>query len=166
MSVLHSILVARSTAMRTLTARSWPSGTTFGPDDIVIDGLSLTRRVEGEDGPVVCIGHAPRIDGRHPEESGTPLRTVVLTRVEYIVPMLRRHHRQFWPNCDLDGALPVPEEIRLIGRPARGRLRPWELHPLRQGAATGTARLPEDLHPGDVLAIPCIGLVTPEELRG
>lgn len=158
MSMLHTVLAARLSAFRAAAGSLWPAGTTFRPGDVLVDGLSLTARLRDEGTPAVCV--APAAEGWVDPVHEPTLRTVVLTRVTGVVG---GRHRQVWLDADLDACTPVLRAALLLGRVSRTPSRPWAVRPVRRGTPE-EAFLPTDLGPGDLVAIPCLGLVTPREI--
>lgn len=163
MTLVHTALSARIAALRHAAAQSWPASASFAPHDVLVDGTSLATLAQHRATPVVHVPACadPGRVGRLWEAS---TRCVVLVRVEHAVPRLAGHPRQVWIDADLDACAAVIEEARLVGRVSTGHPRRFTVHPA-PGRSGRFARLPEDVRRGDVLAVPCTGVVEAWELE-
>ncbi|GAB6936968.1 hypothetical protein ACQP60_16575 [Isoptericola variabilis] len=136
----------------------WPEGTELAADDVLVDRTSLARLAEHYPTPRVYVpvgADVARVDRYWGDDAP---RTVVLTRVVDAVPRLGDDARQAWLDADLGGCAALVERARLVGRASQAPERRFTLHPA-PGRGGPTAWLPRDLRRGDVLAVPCAGLV-------
>lgn len=163
MTLVRTAFSARLATLRGAPSPAWPGGTVLAPHDVLVDGTSLAACARLRATPTVHVPASadPGRVGRLWEASS---RCVVLAGVEDVVPRLGGHHRQVWLDADLDACGAVVEEARLVGRVSAAPLRRFTVHPA-PGRTGGVARLPEDLRRGDVVAIPCPGVVQERELR-
>lgn len=120
----------------------------------------MTRLVELCGTPCVHTGAAV-IPGTHGRPSQTDGATVVVLGVTGLASVAGDH------VVLVDGGLravsPVWSEARVIGRASCAHRRPARV---RSGAGEESmANLPEDLHVGDLIAVPCSGMVVLRDLR-
>jgi len=142
-----------------LTAlEGWPEGTELTPDDVLVDRTSLARLAEHCPTPRVYVPVGADVARVDRFWGDTIVRTVVLSHVVDAVPRLGDDARQAWLDADLGGCAVLLDRARLVGRSSAEPLRPFTVHPA-PGRGGPVARLPRDLRRGDVLAIPCAGLV-------
>ncbi|MFE5339256.1 hypothetical protein ACFQ80_03475 [Isoptericola sp. NPDC056578] len=141
----------------------WPDGTELTGDDVLVDRTSLARLAEHYPTPRVYVpvgADVTRVD-RYWGDAAP--RTVVLAHVVDAVPRLGDDARQAWLDADLGGCAVLLDRARLVGRSSPEPLRPFTVHPA-PGRGGPVVRLPRDLRRGDVLAIPCAGLVEAADL--
>lgn len=148
---------------------AWPERTVATTTDVVVSAVSLVRLADLCETPCTHSGSAvlPRTYGR---PSQTETSTTVVARVTRI----KRHPSQrllIEIDADLTAVSAVLSETRLIGRvstthdldsfliiPATARRREAPFVRLTSG-------LPADLREGDLLALPCAGMVTLHDIR-
>jgi len=156
-SLLDTVRTPRAEARRA-ALEAWPAGTELTADDVLVDRTSMARLAEHYATPRVHVpvgADVTRIDRFWGE---APARSVVLAHVEDAVPRLGDDARQAWLDADLGGCAALVERARLVGRESGAPPRRFTLHPA-PGRGGPAVLLPRDLHRGDVLAIPCAGLV-------
>ncbi|MDR6200228.1 hypothetical protein QE374_002137 [Microbacterium sp. SORGH_AS428] len=139
-----------------LEETAWPAGTHASPRDVVISGVSMLRLAEICTTPCVYSGAAVI-----PFSGGTasPLETMTVvvstvTGVDATGACL---------DACFDLHRPMWSESRLLGRVSHAREIPLDLHGV-DGEST-RVRLPGDLHPGDVLAVPCADCFSVGDVR-
>ena len=162
-TLLHTVLTARHATLRDAARATWPADVTFSPDDVLVGDRSLVGLAGRRGTPFVIVdttveraAQVPLVDAR--------TRSIVIARVEATVPRLGGRPRQVWLDADLDACAAVTEHARLIGRVGRAGRRRFTVHPA-PGRAGAPAHLTDDLHEDDLVAVPCLGLVDPEEIR-
>lgn len=136
----------------------WPEGTELTGDDVLVDRTSLARLAEHCPTPRVYVPVGADVSRVDRFWGDAEVRTVVLTRVVDAVPRLGDDARQAWLDADLGGCAALLDRARLVGRSSAEPLRPFTVHPA-PGRGGPAVRLPRDLRRGDVLAVPCAGLV-------
>ncbi len=155
MSLLLALAAERA-ARRAARASAWPEGTILTDADVRVHGASLAEQA-GAGTPAVRIGCTDRAHG----ERWTSL---VLTRVTRIERDHRGRPAAIRVDADLRHCLATAEASRLVGRVASARQRRIPVHDADDVRAMALV-LPRDLVVGDVLVIPCDGVVTRAELR-
>ncbi|MFC7878181.1 hypothetical protein [Isoptericola sp. NPDC057391] len=143
---------------RRAALEGWPEGTELTADDVLVDRTSLARLAEHYATPRVVVPVGADVARVDRFWGDAPPRTVVLARVADAVPRLGDDARQAWLDADLGGCAVLLDRARLVGRASAEPLRPFTVHPA-PGRGGPVVRLPRDLRRGDVLAIPCTGLV-------
>ena len=150
-----------------LEQRSWPEHTHATTTDVIVSGVSLLRLVDICDPPCVHTG-----DAFVPETSRRPLSSrdaaVVVARITAVIDTGESVRVVLVDGC-LDTVTAIWEETRLIGRastarPSRTVVLSGDSHRSTHPAPS-LASLPDDLVVGDLLAIPCAGMVTLHDLR-
>ncbi|HWK93462.1 MAG TPA: hypothetical protein VNR17_14495 [Luteimicrobium sp.] len=163
MTLLHTVLTAHHAALRDAARATWPADAVHSPDDVLLGDRSLVGLAGRRGTPFVVVATAVEPAAQVPLVDVRP-RSIVVARVEATVPRLGGRLRQVWLDADLDACAPVTEHARLLGRVGRAGKRRFTVHPA-PGRAGAPAHLPDDLHDGDLVAVPCLGVVDPEELR-
>lgn len=147
----------------------WPERTVSTPVDVVVSGVSLLRLADLCGTPCVHTADAviPNTRGRR---SPTEITTTVVVRVASV----SRHPQgalMVTVDADLSSVDARFDEVRLIGRVSMSRDVTCFLTNTcgsRESSAPfqrlGTG-LPGDLAVGDLLALPCRGLVTLHDVR-
>ena len=161
MTLTHIIPSLRRSIADPLVVDRWPEFTAASPLDVTVAGVSLVRLAEWCDTPCVHTAAAV-IPGTHGRRSEHDLASVLVTRVS-VLQERGDGAIEAWLDADLDGCRPHVTEARLIGRcstaPARGVWLQPSATPLL------AAELPADLHVGDLLAIPCLGVTMLHDVR-
>lgn len=155
---LTSILpTLRDSIPSPLDADAWPAHTHATLDDVVMAGVSLLRIVELCATP--CVHTGPAVIAwsggmASPIESTTVVvTTVAATGADGIrLDAVFHGHAPWWP------------EARLLGRVSHARERSVPVLGA-DGAGTGLVRLPEDVRPGDLIAVPCPGAIGVGDVR-
>ncbi|MEL7977766.1 hypothetical protein AAG589_18010 [Isoptericola sp. F-RaC21] len=148
---------------RRAALEGWPEGTELTRDDVLVDGTSLARLAEHYPTPRVYVPVGADVTRVDRFWGDAPARTVVLARVEDAVPPLGGESRQAWLDADLGGCVVLLDRARLVGRASAEPARPFTVHP-SPGRRGPVVPLPRDLRRGDVLAVPCAGLVAAADL--
>ncbi|MFD6178639.1 MULTISPECIES: hypothetical protein [unclassified Isoptericola] len=143
---------------RLAAPEGWPEDTEVTRDDVLVDRTSLARLAEHCATPRVYVPVGADVTRVDRFWGDAEVRTVVLARVVDAVPRLGDDARQAWLDADLGACAVLLDRARLVGRSSAEPLRPFTVHPA-PGRGGPAARLPRDLRRGDVLAIPCAGLV-------
>ena len=145
----------------------WPEHTHATTTDVVVAGISLLRLVELCQTPCVHTGDAA-ISGAHTRSALRRDRAVVVVRVTAVLKNWDAAPVVLIDAC-LDTVPAVWSETRLIGRTSTAKATTaivlgGDSH---QTSCTerGVVALPADLREGDLLAIPCTGMVTLRDLR-
>ncbi|MFD6133922.1 hypothetical protein [Isoptericola sp. NPDC060257] len=141
----------------------WPEGTELTGDDVLVDRTSLARLAEHHPTPRVYVPVGADVTRVDRFWGDAAVRTVVLARVEDAVPRLGDDVRQAWLDADLGGCAVLLDRARLVGRASAEPRRPFTVHPA-PGRGGPVVLLPRDLRRGDVLAVPCAGLVDAADL--
>lgn len=150
-----------------LRASRWPAHTKASTTDLTIAGVSMLRLAELCDTPCVHTGNAML-----PEERRALARAqdagVVVVRISAVLQNFDAERVVLIDGC-LDNVPAIWEETRLIGRTSTAKattavILSGESHEV---ASTGrhVVTLPADLHEGDLLVVPCAGMVTLREVR-
>lgn len=148
---------------------SWPARTVATTTDVVVSGISLVRLAEICDTP--CTHSEPAV---LPRTNGRPSATATTTTVVVRITGLKYHpsgRLLVQIDADLTEVPAILPETRLIGRvstahdsetflivPPSARHREAPFVRLESG-------LPRDLRVGDLLAVPCAGMVTLHDIR-
>lgn len=135
---------------------AWPAGTHASPRDVVISGVSMLRLSEICATPCISSGAAVI-----PFSGGTASSTQMVTVIVSTVTGLDATGAGLDACFDLHR--PTWSEARLLGRVSHAREIALDLHGL-DGEGT-RVRLPGDLQPGDVLAVPCAGCFSVGDVR-
>ena len=146
MTLTQVLPTVRNSIPDPLTIDLWPEYTVATPTDVVITGVSMVELSHWCGTPCVHTAAAV-IPGTH----GTPSTTEICSVVVATVTEVRHGGRlRLVLDTDLDRCGAIASEARLVGRlsPARG-IAAW----VRDGS--DPAILPEDVHVGDLVAIPC-----------
>lgn len=149
----------------------WPEHTVSSTIDVIIGGVSLVRLTEIGGTPALLTGDLPHPHARAAREHGVGMDvTVLIFRITLRVDTLE-NKRIALTDCSLDGVDVRWDECRLIGRASTAKHVPIELVPGEGGAGGESCwphpvvTVPGDLHEGDVLAAPCIGVTTLAHVR-
>jgi hypothetical protein len=143
---------------------SWPEHTTVSPTDVCVCGVSLLRLVDWCGTP--CVHNAAAvIPGSDGEVSEDAMAAVVVATV-VDVSVAASGSVEVLIDADLDGCLPILDECRMIGRTSSSAR--FEMQ-LTTGVGSAlryrASRLPGDLCAGDLIAIPCAGVVVLHDVR-
>lgn len=162
MTLLRESLSSRFAVLHPAKVRSWPLGTVLSSGDVHIAGVSLTELARVTDMPMVYINE----EALQTDAQGQLRQpTVVVVQVDAAVPSLYHHSREVWVDAELEGCLPVLSAVRLLGRQSSAPVRRFRMRPDRSGNLSHRVHLPEDLHRGDLLAIPCLAPVALEDIQ-
>ena len=142
--------------------RLWPAGTQMTSTDVVLGDLSLSSTARSEGTP--CVRIAPRVSSRSTGK-GTLHQTVLVARVTTTGNSTHGGLREVWLDADLGHCRPLLGESRLIGRTGSRRTQRVVIRPSASWPTLSTARLPDDLRPGDLIAIPCDGPTALADIR-
>ncbi|MET4157683.1 hypothetical protein [Agromyces sp. PvR057] len=125
----------------TVVHRAWPHHTAFPGVDVVIADVSMLHAADQHGTP--CVRNA---------EADHGMASVIVARIDALIRN-PNGTTEIWVDAELHHAEPVAGCTRLLGRRSRARRRWVELRP--HGADALLARLPADVEPGDLIAIPC-----------
>lgn len=143
----------------------WPELTHPTTTDVVVSGISMVRLTELCGTPCVHTGAAV-IPGTHGRPSPTAEAAVVIVSVLETTTSITGKPVVLIDAC-LDRVPAVWAEARLIGRVSTAQHHAtsvvFDLDALNETAPT--AELPDDMQPGDLLSIPCAGMVVLRNLR-
>jgi hypothetical protein len=145
---------------------AWPEYTQTTTSDVIIAGVSLRRLVELCDTPCVHTADA-LVPGSHSRPVLRRDASVVVATVSGVFDSDDRE-RVVLIDADMASVPAIWEETRLLGRISTTPSQPAVI---LAGASSGTPRgrgpawLPVDLAPGDLLAIPCTGVVVLHDIR-
>ncbi|MBN9141462.1 MAG: hypothetical protein J0H23_11610 [Micrococcales bacterium] len=144
-----------------LSIDSWPELTSVTTTDVVVCGISMVRLVELCGTPCVHTGAAV-VPGTHGRPSPDADAAIVIVAVTAFCGP-DQADGVFVDGC-LDRVPAIWSETRLINRASTAHHRSI---PVRFGGDDRQARanLPADLRPGDLLAVPCRGMVVLRDLR-
>lgn len=163
MTLLHTMLSSRLAGLRAVEARSWPASTVLTPGDVHVAGQSLTDLARATGTPMIHINSNDDVPSH---AQGLPRQlTIVVVRVDAAIPSLYHHSREVWVDAELEGCLPVLSAVRLIGRHSSAHVRRYRMRPDRSGNLSHRVHLPDDLHRGDLLAIPCLAPFALEDIQ-
>ncbi|MDN3496910.1 hypothetical protein QL996_13290 [Planococcus sp. APC 4015] len=144
----------------------WPEYTEMTTDDVVIAGVSLRRLVQLCDSPCVHTADA-LVPGCHIKTALRQDASVVVVTVSGVFDS-DDGERVVLIDADMADVPAVWEETRLLGRISTAPSRPALI---LAGADSGSPRgrgpawVPADLKAGDLLAIPCTGIVALHDIR-
>ena len=145
---------------------AWPEYTEMTTTDVIMAGVSLRRLVELCDSPCVHTADA-LVPGSHTK---TPLRrdaSVVVVTVSGVFDS-DDGERVIQVDADMTDVPAVWDETRLLGRISTRPSRPVVMLAgvdSRTPRGRGPAWVPADVAEGDLLAIPCTGMVTLHDIR-
>ncbi|WP_382304778.1 hypothetical protein [Herbiconiux sp. UC225_62] len=150
-----------------LSADRWPEHTVATTTDVLVAGISLLRLVELCGTPCVHTAAAV-VPGTHGRPSPTAQACVVVVRILDVERMPADPTASTRPlrvivDGDLGHAHPVPSEARLVGRVSTARRVVAEC--VSSDEQTVVVPVPEDIHVGDLLAVPCVDTVPLRALR-
>ncbi|MFB6612367.1 hypothetical protein ACFCVO_18740 [Agromyces sp. NPDC056379] len=164
MSILHTVTWLRHRHTGSWSRDAWPESTVMEAGDVRVNSVSLLDVAASHGTPCVRIAAAV-VPGTWGVPSTTQFASVVITRV-LAVETLADGSIGAWVDADLDRCSPVLSEARIIGRPSVELRLPVQLRPsVTTDAEMPTAELPIDLHPGDLVAVPCRGATSLRDIR-
>jgi len=145
----------------------WPECSHATPTDVVVAGVSMLRLVDVCESPCVHTAAAV-IPGTHGRKSPYQDAVVVVVRVTAVLKNFDAARVVLIDAC-LDSVNATWRETRLIGRASTVRstaaiLLSGESHET-PSVGRGMLGLPDDLREGDLLAIPCTGVVALRDVR-
>ncbi|MCS5714227.1 hypothetical protein NVV95_06630 [Herbiconiux sp. CPCC 205716] len=150
---LTSILpTLRASIPDPLAIDRWPEWTHPTTTDVIVSGVSLLRLVAICGTPCVHVAAAV-VPGTHGRPSDRDQACVVVARVTAIT-----HGGELVLDAGLTDTAACFDELRMLGRASTRHTRPFQL-------SGHTVQLPDDLAPGDLVAIPCGGALTCRQLR-
>jgi len=152
MTLTACIPSLRRTLPDPLAIDRWPEYTTASTTDVTIAGVSLLRLVDWCGTPCVHTAAAV-IPGTNGRPSDTELASVTVTRVQSVASA-NDGGLVIEVDADLRGCRGVLSEVRLIGRASVAHTVSVRV-PMSEGMALA---LPGDVHPGDLIAVPCLGV--------
>lgn len=132
----------------------WPAGAQLSSADVSVLGLSLST-VGASITPVVVTG---------PISAPVRASSIIVVRVTQVANRWPQDPVHAAIDADLTSCLPVLDQIGVLGRSATTRRRPTQLQ-WPNGQRSETSLMPQDLHGGDLLAIPCHGNISTRQLR-
>lgn len=151
-----------------LQHRHWPEHTVPTVSDVVIGGVSLRRLVEISGTPALLTGDLPHPKPAQARAQGIGNDVTVLVFQVTLRVDTDSDKRVALTDCGFDRVTPYWDECRLIGRTSTAKNTTIELIPGETGSAPWPypiVTLPADLHPGDLLTVPCAGAVTLRDVR-
>lgn len=151
-----------------LEPRHWPEHTIATVSDVLVGGVSLTRLVEISGTPALLTGDLPHPKAVQARAHGIGNDVTVLVFQITLRVDSDADKRVALTDCGFDRVAPRWDECRLIGRTSTAKNTAIELIPGETGTAPWpypVAVLPEDIHQGDLLAVPCVGAVTLGDVR-
>lgn len=154
MTLTDQLPSLRRTLPDPLAIDAWPEETRARVDDVLVGGLSL-RAVAAVTGTPCVHAGAAVLPGTGGVPCADATTAVVVTMVVASVP----HGTGTGVVLDVDPGTTglVWHEARLLGRASTARRIPQPI--VRDSRVLAVPRLAADLHPGDLLAIPCAGRV-------
>ncbi len=142
----------------------WPELTHLTTTDVVVSGISMLRLAELCQTPCIHTAAAV-IPGTHGRPSPLAEAAVVVTSITAIVRGVDGERIALIDAC-LEHVPAVWREARLVGRASTARPESFRVLAARPDCAVGAAiEVPGDLRVGDLLAIPCSGMVVLRDLR-
>ncbi|WP_375384823.1 hypothetical protein [uncultured Microbacterium sp.] len=144
----------------------WPEYTQVTTSDVIIAGVSLRRLVELCETPCVHTADA-LVPGSHIKSALRRDASVVVARVSGVFDS-DDGERVVLIDADMASVSAFWDETRLLGRISTAAPNPVVI---LAGAGSGMPRgrgpawVPADLAEGDLLAIPCAGMVSLHEIR-
>jgi hypothetical protein len=173
MTLTHQLPSLRRSIPDPMNCDCWPEATTATTTDVIVSGVSLLRLVDICGTPCVHTAAAV-IPGTHGRPSATDGATIVVVRVTAVRPSGNCLHVQV--DGDLCLARPILAEARLIGRASTARSMAVLLVASSRVAGGADDRdpgypvlpgeLPGDLRAGDLIAVPCRGMLARRTLAG
>ena len=154
MTLTHLMPSLRRTLPDPLRADLWPEFTVATIDDVVTAGVSAVRLADLCGTPCVHTAAAV-IPGTHGRPSPSALAAVLVTEVNTVDSTGVR------VDAELSSDRLLLHEARLIGRASTARDEPVDL---RWRSGSGSVTLPADIRQGDLLVIPCRGVITLHEV--
>ncbi|TFC57476.1 hypothetical protein [Cryobacterium sp. TMB1-7] len=157
----------RRTLADPLYIDAWPESSHATTTDVIVSGVSMLRLVDVCQTPCVHTATAviPATHGRR-----SPYRDAAVVVVQ-VTAVLRNFDaaRVVLIDACLDNVDATWRETRLIGRASTVKsstaiLLSGESHET-PGLGRGMVELPDDLREGDLLAIPCMGVVALRDIR-
>ena len=157
----------RRTLPAPLSADSWPEHTHATTTDVVVSGISMLRLADLCETPCVHTGDAV-IPGTHGRRAPGQDAAVVVVKVTAVLKNWDADRVVLIDAC-LDSVPALWGEARLIGRASTAHdasavVLSGESHH-NTGEGRAALELPADLHEGDLLAIPCRGMVVMRDVR-
>ncbi|MBM7832032.1 hypothetical protein JOE59_002737 [Agromyces cerinus] len=164
MSILHTVTWLRHRYTGPWSRDAWPEATVMEAGDVRISTISLLGVAASHGTP--CVRNAAAVvPGTGGAPSPSQFASVVVTRV-LAVETLPDDSLGAWVDADLDRCSPLLSEARIIGRPSIEATLPVQLRPsITTAAEAPVAALPIDLHPGDLIAVPCRGATSLRDIR-
>ncbi|WEO76014.1 hypothetical protein BJQ94_11575 [Cryobacterium sp. SO2] len=146
---------------------AWPESSQVTTTDVIVCGVSMIRLVEVCQTPCVHTAAAV-IPGTHGRRSPYRDAAVVVVRVTAVLKNFDAARVVLIDAC-LDTVNATWRETRLIGRASTVKstaaiLLSGESHET-PSIGRGVMELPDDLREGDLLAIPCTGVVALRDIR-
>ena len=167
MTLMHTIASMRNLALHLSALEAWPEYTVLGATDVWVVGTSMVQVEERTGTPCVRTAAAPLMSTGAvglDRPAHTRFVSVVVTRVQSILPHAAGDGRDVWVDAELDGCVPVLSECRVIGRRSSTRTQRVHLRPMH-AQETSTVLLPRDLAIGDLIAFPCAEPAALHDLR-
>ncbi|MCT1364097.1 MULTISPECIES: hypothetical protein [unclassified Microbacterium] len=151
-----------------LDSFAWPEHTIPTISDVIVAGVSLVRLAEVSGSPALLSGDLPHPQARTVRTRGVGNDvTVLVFRIALRVDT-QQNKRIALTDCSLDTVEARWDQCRLIGRTSVARSADIELISAEAAAPHWpypVVTLPEDVHEGDLLAVPCSGAVALREVR-
>ncbi len=163
MTLTDIIPSLRRTLPDPLGINHWPAHTHATITDLVAAGVSMSRLVEICGTPCVHTGDAV-VGGTNGRPSLKESATIVGTTV-IAVSTAAGEPRTVVIDACLDSLAAVWDEVRLIGRASTAHRQPTRVLSRLTMTSMAVASLPADIAAGDLLVVPCRGLVTLHDLR-
>jgi hypothetical protein len=150
-----------------LSIDAWPESSQATTTDVIVSGVSMIRLVEVCQTPCVHTAAAV-IPGSHGRRSPYRDAAVVVVQVTAVLKNFDAARVVLIDAC-LDNVNATWRETRLIGRASTVKrtaaiLLSGESHET-PSIGRGVMDLPDDLREGDLLAIPCTGVVALRDIR-
>ena len=142
---------------------SWPEATHATTTDIVVSGISMLQLTDVCETPCIHTATAV-IPGTHGRPSPRDEATVVVTTVTAVVRSVDGGRIAVLDAC-LDHVPAVWAQARLVGRASTAHTEPVRVVSDLPVGDSPTMALPADLRPGDLVAIPCAGMVLLRDVR-
>jgi hypothetical protein len=157
----------RRTLPDPLSIDAWPESTHASTTDVIVSGVSMLRLVDLCQTPCVHTAAAV-IPGTHGRRSPYQDAAVVIVRVTAVLKNFDAARVVLIDAC-LDSVKATWRETRLIGRASTVKssaaiVLSGESHET-PSLGRGVIELPDDLCEGDLLAIPCVGVVALRDIR-
>jgi hypothetical protein len=150
-----------------LSIDAWPESSQATTTDVIVSGVSMIRLVEVCQTPCVHTAAAV-IPGSHGRRSPYRDAAVVVVQVTAVLKNFDAARVVLIDAC-LDNVNATWRETRLVGRASTVKrtaaiLLSGESHET-PSIGRGVMDLPDDLREGDLLAIPCTGVVALRDIR-